>query len=351
MEYCLLSPYRIPPRLAAYKVPNLGDGFILRAVERVLAPRRASGCYSTRVPPGLAARAAMQRSGTVVIAGANQLDDRYTIWPGLDAGTLRRSRWRFVPFALGCNGDPERNRAMSAPTRELLEAVHERVEFSAWRCPATLRYLRQALPQLGDRFLMTGCPVLLDEPLLNAGRFHDGEAHVAVTVTERGDFWDRESRLLRAVALRFPRARLSLVIHQDFRRPGGLRRLLSSAGTPAADAERVQALRGYAARLGYAIVVPASADEALGFYADVDLHVGSRLHAHLLLLSRNRRSWLVPVDGRGRGMAEAFDYPLVDAWRIESSLDRLWDHDFEPLRVQARTAWAQMRRFVDSWTR
>ena len=39
---------------------------------------------------------------------------------------------------------------------------------------------------------MTGCPVLYDEPLLNGSRFADQAGTVAVTVTERGDFWNRE---------------------------------------------------------------------------------------------------------------------------------------------------------------
>lgn len=349
MDYSLLTPYRVPPRMAAYKIPNLGDGFILRAIERLLAPRRSVGCYSTRIAPGAAARKAMQQANTVVIAGANQLDDRYRIWPGFDAQQLREASWRFVPFGLGYNGEPNRNERMSELTRELLVAVHERIEYSSWRCPTTLRYLQRELPQLSDRFLMTGCPVLLDTPLLESARFHADESHVAVTSTERGDFWDRETRLLQTVARLWPKARRSFVVHQDFRRPSWIARLRSRDAPAVTDPARAFALREFAAKLGFEVVVPPGADEARYFYESVDLHVGSRLHAHLLLLSRNRRSWLLPIDGRALGMAEAFSYPLLDAQTIESSLENALGYDFEPLREQARAAHVTMQRFIASW--
>ena len=349
MDYSLLTPYRVPPRMAAYKIPNLGDGFILRAIERLLAPRRSVGCYSTRIAPGAAALKAMQQAGTVVIAGANQLDDRYRIWPGFDAQQLRAANWRFVPFGLGYNGEPHRNERMSDATRELLEAVHERIEYSSWRCPTTLRYLQGELPHLADRFLMTACPVLLDTPLLESARFHADESHVAVTSTERGDFWDRETRLLQTVARLWPKARRSFVVHQDVQRPSWIARLRSSAKPASDDPARALALREFAANLGFDVVVPPGTDEARYFYENVDLHVGSRLHAHLLLLSRNRRSWLLPIDGRALGMAEAFSYPLLDAQTIETSLENALGYDFEPLREQARSAHSTMQRFIASW--
>ena len=116
-----------------------------------------------------------------------------------------------------------RTRAWSEETRAILRLIHERTEFSSWRCPHTVAYLHAALPELTDRCLMTGCPVVYDQPLLEGQAFHDGEASVAVTVTERGDFWARESKTLAFVAKRFPRARRHLVLHENFSPPSALR--------------------------------------------------------------------------------------------------------------------------------
>ena len=77
--------------------------------------------------------------------------------------------------------------------------------------------------------------------------------------------------------------------------------------------DKVEALRAYARARGFQPVAPADADACIAFYDDIDVHVGTRLHAHLLFLSRNKRSFLVPVDGRSGGMAEFLGFPLPSA--------------------------------------
>ena len=104
------------------------------------------------------------------------------------------------------------------------------------------------------------------------------------------------------------------------------------------------ALRNYARQRGFTIVFPSSADECMRFYEGIDVHVGSRLHAHLLFLSKNKRSYLVPVDDRSAGIADHFGFPL---WSVED-LDRNWDCDFEIVRSRARDTYGVMERFVKS---
>jgi hypothetical protein len=348
-SYALVSPYLVPPSQAGRKVPNIGDGFILRAIERLLKPRAPMARYSPRATPPPLAQAVMQQARDVVLAGANQLDDRYSVWPGMTAEQLLQGAWRFVIFGVGLNGDPARNQCMSEGTRAILEAIHQRSEYSSWRCPATIRYLQRELPHLADRFVMTGCPVLIDQPLLDGQRFHAGERSVAVTATERGDFWARETAVIDRVARRFPRARRYFVVHQDFCAKPMLERWGDRlrGRSVIADPAKALALRRYAASRGYQVLVPDTADVAAAIYETIDIHVGSRLHAHLLFLSRNRRSWLVPVDGRALGMAEAFPFPLVTASAPEPD----WNFDFEPLRTRVRAAHDDMQRFLGSWAR
>ena len=68
----------------------------------------------------------------------------------------------------------------------------------------------------------------------------------------------------------------------------------------------------------------------MAFYEGMDMHIGSRLHAHLLCLSRARRSWLVPVDGRAAGMAEFLRFPLCQPGDLEENID----FDFEMLNKE-----------------
>src|SRR5262249_7821552 len=112
-----------------------------------------------------------------------------------------------------------------------------------------------------------------------------------------------------------------------------------------------QRLRQYAVRRGFEVVCPRDADEGRAFYESVDLHVGSRLHAHLLCLSRVRRSWLVRVDGRADGIAESLDFPLCQPDAIESGLEGALAFDFERVREPARRDFATMQRFVETLPR
>lgn len=344
----VLTPYIIPPALRAERGVNVGDGFILRAVERQVGRFEPALVWSSRIAPDADALARLDQAAAVVVAGANQLNDRYTVWPGLTAERLRRSPWVVVPFGVGIHGRDEHNRGMSDETAAILRIIHERLEVSSWRCPHTVAYLEAALPDLAGRFLMTGCPVVYDRPLLDGQRFHDGEATVAVTVTERGDFWDREARTLDFVARRWPKARRLLVLHENFRPPAwwepARNKLPYLAALPGS---RRTKLRWYAASLGFELAIPASADEALALYRGVDLHVGSRLHAHLNMLSQNKRSWVTGVDGRITGMAEFLGFPVCDPARFESYMNL----DFEDVRRRAQRAYETMQRFLAAYAR
>lgn len=335
----VLTPYLVPPALTPHKATNLGDGFILRAIERLVGRFDDMRIFTSRTEPSPQAREALSHAPGVILAGANQLNDQFSPWPGLTAEQLRQSQARLIPFGVGLHGAPEQNRGLSPNARELVEAIHERIEFSAWRCPLTVAFLEREVPSLAGRFLMTGCPVAYDAPVLEADRFHDGEARVAVTVTDREDFWDRETAILDFVAERFADAERFVVLHQDFQTLG------PKWGKGVDPARSPQALRDHAIRRGYKIVIPASADAALALYEPIDLHIGSRLHAHLQFLSRNKRSFLVAVDDRARGLALAYGFPLSEADGIET-LDL--SLDFEPIRARIREGHDVMQRFVAS---
>ena len=297
---------------------NIGDGFILRAIERLVgtfSPRRT---FSSRVAPSHEAQTILEECSAVILAGANQLDDDYTVWPGLTPDRIRQGKLRFVPFGIGLHGAPDKNVALSQASRAVLEAIHERIEFSSWRCSRTVAVLRRELPHLAERFLMTGCPVLYDRP----------------------------TKVLDVVAKRFHASRLYFVIHQNVSPPTlfeGLRHRFM-ARSPRELGNQVEALRLYARRLGFKVVIPRDTDECLRLYGKMDVHVGTRLHAHLLFLSQNKRSYLVPVDGRSVGIAADLGFPLS----VPEQLSANWDCDFEVVRRRARESFQVMKRFVRS---
>ena len=346
--FAVLSPYPIPLELAGKKVQNLGDGFILRAIERRIGPLAPERTFSPRVPIAQKTRAMLDASRAVILAGANQLATNWTIWPGLTAAELRASTLRLVPFGVGLHGAPGHSERLSAATKELLLVLHERISFSSWRCPHTIELLTRELPQLAPQLLMTSCPVVHDQPLLDGQPFSSRRDHVAVTATERGDFHNRETAILDVVAATFPRSRRTLVLHQSWSPPTRLE-LLRHRFWPARpeQLDPYQRLRQHAVRQGFRVAAPTSADALLAFYRDVDVHVGSRLHAHLLFLSQAKRSWLVPVDGRAIGIAESLDFPLCQPETLSAALD----FEFERVRSRAREHFVTMRRFVESLPR
>ena len=344
-NYSVLTPYMIPSELLGRKVVNLGDGFILRAIERQIGHFANDKCFTPRIKPTEKIKQVLKSSRTIILAGANQLNDHFSVWPGLTPNDIREQGFRFIPFGIGLHGQQGMTDSMSANTKEILEVIHDEIKYSSWRCPHTVSYLKKELPHLQHKFLMTGCPVVFDTPLLEGSKFNEDAGSVVVTVTERHDFWSREINTLDFVARRFRNAKRYLVLHQNFSPPGKLEYLRNTIRSY--DPEHVnlfEKLRWYASKRGFIIVTPKTADECIMFYRNIDLHFGSRLHAHLLFLSRNKRSFLTRVDGRADGMAEFLGFPLCNPERFDDYLN----FDFERTRKRARITYKVMKTFIES---
>ena len=339
----VISPYLIPESMRDRKVVNIGDGLILRAMERLLGPVPRERLFSTREALPAPGRKLLETSRAVVSAGANQLNDHYSVLPGMTADQVSGLPCPVVLLGIGVHGLPEQASGMSFATKEVLRAVHRRVPYSSWRCPATVRYLERELPELKGRFLMTGCPVIYDRPLLDGEAFAKMSRSIAVTTTERGEFYDREVATLQFVSKRFPKAKRYLVLHQNFRPPHPAEALLHRVW-PIKGRNPVLELRHAARSLGFEVFIPHTCDEAIAFYASIDLHVGSRLHAHLHFLSRAKWSFLTYVDERMTGIAEAFGFPICEPHRLADALV----FNFEIVREKAIEHFAVMEHFLRS---
>ena len=345
MTYSVLTPALVPDAALEWKKPNVGDQLILDAIEEALGNTytpevRLSSWQELRTED-------IDRINTtraLILAGANPLHDEYRIAPNLSIELLRRIRVPIIPMGVGLYGDPKRQVKMSTATQDILREVHARIEYSSWRCPRTVEYLRRNLPDLSDKFLMTGCPVV------QAGRasrspspVDPNSGSIAVTVTERGPgWWAREMRILDTAQRAFPDRRLVLVLHQRFKPSKSnrlLRRLMPARyGGP-------DDFHALAQRRGMQVVCPESTAEMRECYRESSVHIGSRLHAHLYFLSQNRSSFLFAVDGRAEGFAESLGFPLLNG--SEGALESQCNF----LAVQRNIAelWRDpMSRFLDS---
>ncbi|MBX4994142.1 hypothetical protein ABID08_006150 [Rhizobium binae] len=342
----VLSPFLVPPSIRHQKKVNYGDGFILRAIERQVGRFSPSATFSPRVPLGDYDFAQLQLHRYVILAGANQLKDDFAPIAKMKASTLRKSNLVFIPFGIGLHGEAGFNEGFTENAREILSIMHERIEYSSWRCPLTTGLLNTALPALREQALMTCCPVVMDRPLLDGSRFERNLSTIAVTITDRGDFWDRETPILKEVAELFPNKRRVLVFHQDFDPPSAFEPLADRLTIPLGS-QKIKTsrhVRRLARQLGYEILIANDVDTLLAFYEHVDLHVGSRLHAHLHMLSQNKWSFLIKVDERSTGIASALGFELINAGQLNRHLDT----DLEVVRTSAQACKLVMQRFVDA---
>lgn len=339
MSYSVLTPYIIPPELSSHKKQNVGDGFILIAIKKLLRPFEAEFEFSTRRSLTADEIEKINSTKALIIAGANQLNDKYTIFPGANLDSIRQIKVPIIFMGVGYSGFDDQNSKMSNLTHSLLIEAHKTVEFSSWRCLRTMAYLNKNIPEIKGKILMTGCPVIYGDELLGGKPFSSGLGRVAVSITERGRWFSREKSTIDFVARKYGGSELFLVLHQDLA-TGGLREMLSGLKNLQPPASII---RWYAKLRGFKILVPKTAEECQDFYNTCDLHIGSRVHAHLYCLGASKRSFLTYVDDRAISFADYLKFPVVKPGRIDQYLD----YDFETYRRNALASYKTMKKFID----
>jgi hypothetical protein len=348
MNYSILTPYIVPPEMQARKVVNIGDGFILNSIIKLLSPYKCKYLFTPRKPLSESDIAKINSTKALILAGANQLNDDFTIAPEMNLEHLEKIQVPIVPFGIGIYGVQSRNNAMSEATKKILYAIHQRIKFSSWRCNLTIDYLEQFLPELSDKILMTGCPVMYNQKILDKVPFSENKKKVVITVTERGDFWEREVETLNFVSKHFPSSRKILSLHQDFASLGNQAKpkkifVFFGTKTQQKTTSKPLLLREYAIEQGFKIFLPRSVEDCFRFYNRCDLHIGSRVHAHLYFLSQSKKSFLTYVDDRCLGFAKTLDFPICDF----ANLERYCDYDFEIYRQNCLATFVNMQKFVN----
>ena len=95
--------------------------------------------------------------------------------------------------------------------------------------------------------------------------------------------------------------------------------------------------------LGFRVLEASGDLSAIDFYRDADLHVGYRVHAHLMFLSHRRPSILINQDGRGVGQSVS----LHDPYRLMSDDPDLSDRIDEALGNEIRSRYESSVAAVD----
>lgn len=345
MAYSILTPFLVPYDIKRFKKCNIGDGFILRSILRLLYPEECKYIYSSRKELQTSQIKKINSTKALVLAGANQLNDHFTVLPNMTLSKLQEIKVPIILSGIGISGHKSQTICMSEETRETIREIHKRTRYSSWRCFMTVDYLSQNLPELTDKFIMTGCPVGYGDKLLNGEPFSMETNNIVVTVTERGDFWEREISTIDFVHDRFQNSRKVLSLHQFFAPTiiSKLNDFINSKRDIHSFGKRVTELHQYAKSKGFEIFVPRNVDECLSFYDTCDLHFGSRLHAHLYFLSQSKRSFLTYVDDRMTGISQSMGFPLCDYLKFEKYLN----YNFEEYRKNCIHYYKNMIMFVE----
>jgi hypothetical protein len=208
-------------------------------------------------------------------------------WKGIPGDRHSIDTYRFTPTSV-----------------ELLRAMDERGALSCRDYPTAEVLRRQGL----ENVVMSGCPVWYD--LASIGKpFQRPQSirKLIFTPAQSPLFAEQSIAVARVLAELFPSAERVCSFHRGIDK--------ADAWVSADEARNNGRIAEAARSLGFEIVDVSVGNGDLGFYRDFDLHVGYRVHAHILFLSARRASLLLHEDGRGTGASESLGIRGIDAFQ------------------------------------
>lgn len=307
---------------------NAGDfliGHRARALLGALRPDRAFTELPGWEPLGDHELDVVNRSKALVLTGGPALQrtmasDVYRLAPVLD-----RIHVPVVSFGIGWKSpagrwSDTRSYPLSDGTVRLLDRIDASGHASSVRDYHTLNVLQER----GYRsFVMTGCPALYE--LDHVGGSFDGPVDLQrVTFSLGVGFLDSRSmeRQMKDAVLRtrdaVAPAALTLAFHH-----GVDASYLDTPGATPALWHAHRRLLAWAESEGLAHAdVSGGVEKLLRHYGAADLHVGYRVHAHILMSSLSKPSILIAEDGRGTALRDVLGGIVLTAHRKHRS--SLW---------------------------
>lgn len=204
------------------------------------------------------------------------------------------------PLGPGWKGTSEDDFRFTDKSLDLIERIHERIEFSGVRDLPTKRVLQE---HGISNVELVGCPAWYDIETLGKSfeKPSTVESIAISTVVPQSRYYRKQFRyLLQRVSDEFPNTNLSCWFHRG---------LSHDDHTPFIRSLHLKRFKRVANKNGYTILNPAYEPEKLEQYRDIDLHIGYRVHGHIYFLAMRHPSYLFQVDGRGTGVSESLSAP------------------------------------------
>lgn len=292
---------------------NSGDFLIAQRAKRLLAtlrPDRAIVEFNRWEPLSEEDLAVVNGARALLLTGGPAL--RPEMYPGIYplVPNLDDIRVPIMTFGIGWKSasgmwsDVPHYR-LSAQSQRLLR----RIEASGY--PSSLRdYRSEAVTRAHGAvsFRVTGCPALFSpDSAVRADVLGDVRRIVFSPGVEfvRAPPFERQMKEVIARCRRaFPVAEFVVALHHGEGPPGstlavGHRQFIAWLNAQGLRHEDISA----------------SADRMLALYRSADLHVGYRVHAHILMASERRASILIAEDGRGQALRDVLGGAILSAYR------------------------------------
>lgn len=224
-----------------------------------------------------------------------------------------------IPMALGWKGIPGddltlRDYRFNDTSLELLRKIHAACEYSSCRDYLTQRVL---LRHGFTNVLMTGCSVWYDVASIGKEFVPPRQVRkIAFTPPQLETYREQFIDILKELRTSLPDTELVACFHRGVNVDEEPYRK---------DNENIKTIMKSCKDIGVSIEDVSYDLSRLSIYDDCDVHIGYRLHGHLLFLSKRKPSILINEDGRGRGAQEALGLQSINGFE-RNPLDRVAEY-------------------------
>ncbi|MFB6258209.1 MAG: polysaccharide pyruvyl transferase family protein [Flavobacteriales bacterium] len=246
---------------------------------------------------------------------------QYDLYPGIYplVEDISRIRVPIIMMGIGykCHDgswEATRDYQLSPSSYQLLDRIEKSGFFSGVRDHHTLNVL---FAKGYRNFLMTGCPALYEQSSIGEPLSVPEPSRIRKVVFSLGVLQKRSKKMLTFYeellkkVHRWVQERgweVCVAFHHRIGKDDAIQqrivRMLEEEGIPYEDIS--------------------GSDEGLRtLYGNADLHIGSRVHAHLFMSSMNKASVLLSEDGRAKGMRKVLGGLIFDPYRLKAS--SLWN--------------------------
>ncbi len=215
------------------------------------------------------------------------------------------------------------------PLREESISLLERIEQSGYLSSVRDYHTLNSIRFKGfDHFIMTGCPAYYDLERLGESYQERRIQKVAFSlgvsfISSRSMLQQMQEAILRCKTY-FDKQAFTVVFHHSLDEE----RFMATHGASQKHNEKHRAFASWLEAEGIDYKdVSGSAENLMDFYADIDLHIGYRVHAHIFMNSINRLSILIGEDGRAKAVKDVIGGIVLDGfWSFKSSFSsKVWN--------------------------